>query len=710
LESPPKGLQNVSPSLGESGDGVYEFGACRLETAERLLLRAGERVALTPKAFDTLLILVQSNGHLVRKHDLMQQLWPDAVVEEANLARNVWAIRKALGEREGEQAYIETIPKIGYRFVAPVSARPAELVRPAAVPSVQVRFRQFVPAALAVSIIAIVIVGFWAVRTAPPAAAFPVESGITFLTDGSHDDTAASWGSDGKIFFSRDINDARIETWTMGSDGSDQRRANTDIKSLLVGRWSPDGKRVIFTKEGISGTAYLADADGGHEVALPFLPGNLDWSPDSSQFVYQASIDGSHQLVLYTIATGKSLTLTSSSCNADPSFSPDGTRIAFTSWRDGNAEIYVMNADGSHVRRITNHPSFDNYPVFSPDGTQLAFQSNREDEHVQIYLQDLDDDRPPIRLSKSTSLTGLAPKCWSPDGTRMLVYTNRSGKDQIAVLSVEPFPARLLLSDPSADLSFPHLSQNGRELLYQARAADRSLELRLMDLATKSTRRLYATAPDYPHDLNLSPAWSPDGTLIAFSARADGNSEILAIKPDGTGLRNLTRNPLLDAMPAFSADSREIIFSRDAFGQAQLYRMDTNGGGQRRVTGAAGYEMSPAASLDGRHLVFAGDRTSRGLDILSLDLLEPGHERVLAARRGHDNMPAFSPDGSHIVFIATSDGNAEIYMMKADGTGLVRITHTVEDETSPQFAGGGRQIIFSRKNGDKLALYQSEVR
>jgi TolB protein len=138
--------------------------------------------------------------------------------------------------------------------------------------------------------------------------------------------------------------------------------------------------------------------------------------------------------------------------------------------------------------------------------------------------------------------------------------------------------------------------------------------------------------------------------------------------------------------------------------------MDTNGGGQRRVTGAAGYEMSPAASLDGRHLVFAGDRTSRGLDILSLDLLEPGHERVLAARRGHDNMPAFSPDGSHIVFIATSDGNAEIYMMKADGTGLVRITHTVEDETSPQFAGGGRQIIFSRKNGDKLALYQSEVR
>jgi Tol biopolymer transport system component len=89
------------------------------------------------------------------------------------------------------------------------------------------------------------------------------------------------------------------------------------------------------------------------------------------------------------VATGESVSLTPGISSADPSFSNDGTQIAFTSWRDGNPEIYVMRADGSNVRRVTSHPAFDNYPVFSPDGTQVAFQSNREDEHVEVYLQNL---------------------------------------------------------------------------------------------------------------------------------------------------------------------------------------------------------------------------------------------------------------------------------------------------------------------------------
>ena len=100
---------------------IYAFGEFRLETANRLLLRNGKPISLTPKAFETLLVLIQSTGHAVEKDELMKRVWADAFVEEANLARNIWALRKALGDDNGEHRYIETVPKLGYRFVAPVT-------------------------------------------------------------------------------------------------------------------------------------------------------------------------------------------------------------------------------------------------------------------------------------------------------------------------------------------------------------------------------------------------------------------------------------------------------------------------------------------------------------------------------------------------------------------------------------------------------------
>src|SRR5262249_22576694 len=95
----------------------YEFGPFRLDETERLLLRDGQTVAITPKAFDMLVVLVQNSGHLLDKEELMKALWSDSFVEEANLSYNVFTLRKALGEGNGGQTYVETIPKRGYRFV-----------------------------------------------------------------------------------------------------------------------------------------------------------------------------------------------------------------------------------------------------------------------------------------------------------------------------------------------------------------------------------------------------------------------------------------------------------------------------------------------------------------------------------------------------------------------------------------------------------------
>lgn len=99
---------------------VYEFGAFRLDARERQLFRDKAVVPLTPKAFDLLIVFVESPGELLTKQDLMQRVWPDAFVEEANLAQNVGTLRKALGESIAERQFIETVSKQGYRFVAPV--------------------------------------------------------------------------------------------------------------------------------------------------------------------------------------------------------------------------------------------------------------------------------------------------------------------------------------------------------------------------------------------------------------------------------------------------------------------------------------------------------------------------------------------------------------------------------------------------------------
>jgi DNA-binding winged helix-turn-helix (wHTH) protein/Tfp pilus assembly protein PilF len=106
--------------MSEQINRFYEFGPFRLVPLERQLMRDGKSLPLSPKAFDTLVMLVQRNGHAVKKDDLIEMLWPDAVVEENNLNQYVSALRKVLKEAEPGQQYIETVPRYGYRFTADV--------------------------------------------------------------------------------------------------------------------------------------------------------------------------------------------------------------------------------------------------------------------------------------------------------------------------------------------------------------------------------------------------------------------------------------------------------------------------------------------------------------------------------------------------------------------------------------------------------------
>lgn len=710
---------------------IYQFGRFVLDPQQRTLLLDGQPLHLPAKEFATLLLLVENNGRALSKEQMLQTLWPGTYVEENNLAKYVSRLRKRLNSGE---ITIETLPKHGYRFSAEVSQilQPAEdtilekrTIRrltvkvengleeqpPRALPLHRNRFSR---TAVSVILGLILLIGaglawFWPRQK---QTAVPDDSGTAFLTDALHDDTGARWTNQGQIYFSRSVTNTRTESWTMNADGTNQRRANTEIKDLLHGVWSFDGSKVFFVKENDK-TIYLADASGANEIALSILGGNMDWSPDGSQIVHQAKIShDKSEIFLYTLATGKNIKLTDDTTVADPSFSYDGKQIAFTSWRDGNAEIYVMNTDGSNVRRLTNHPAFDNYPVFSPDGTAIAFQSNRENERVGIYLQNLNDDSPPRRVSNLNGTTGIAPKCWSADGTEMLLWTDQNGTAQIVRAKIEPYPAKLILSDENAGLSSPRLAPDGRHILYEARVEDRSLELRLTDLEARTTRKLFRTAPNYPVDSQLAPALSLDGGRIVFAHRVGGNSDIFIINADGSHLQNLTNNPLPDSNPVLSPDGNEIIFVRDFYGKSHLYRMNLDGTNQRRLTEKDGYELTPSFSPGGFYLAFAGDRQnadSRGLDIFLLEFRNPTNEKRLTAQRFHDTAPAFSPDGKRIAFVSSADGNAEIYLMNSDGSGLLRLTRTKAEDTTPQFSKNGKDLIFASNRNGRFALYQIQL-
>ena len=99
---------------------LYEFGPFVMDVRSRILLKDGATVRLTPKAFDTLFVLVQHASQVVQKEQLLKEVWPDIFVDEGSLSHNIHGLRKALGDDSSEPRYIETVPKRGYRFVAPV--------------------------------------------------------------------------------------------------------------------------------------------------------------------------------------------------------------------------------------------------------------------------------------------------------------------------------------------------------------------------------------------------------------------------------------------------------------------------------------------------------------------------------------------------------------------------------------------------------------
>jgi len=216
-------------------------------------------------------------------------------------------------------------------------------------------------------------------------------SGFTNVTNNPYDDYPARWSPDGtKILFTswRDAN--MYDIYVMNADGSDLRDVTPSHSFDQDAAWSPDGTRIAFTsdRDG-NGEIYVVNADGSGVRNLtnsPYWDDCPRWSPDGSRIAFSDGIS-----ILTMSADGFAPRAVVYAPNSCAVWSADGTKIAFSSDgnTDGNDDIYVINADGSGLRNVTNNPAFDADPAWSPDGTKIAFTSRRDGKD-EIFVVNAD--------------------------------------------------------------------------------------------------------------------------------------------------------------------------------------------------------------------------------------------------------------------------------------------------------------------------------
>lgn len=266
--------------------------------------------------------------------------------------------------------------------------------------------------------------------------------------------------------------------------------------------------------------------------------------PDLSGLIaFYSDRDGNPEIYLLDADADWSLTrlTTDPAFDGVPALSPDGTKILFETTRGGGqTEIYVMNADGTGLTNLTHNPGgSDERPSWSPDGTRILFASARDASgSYDIFVMNADGSNP-VNLTSHPAID--RPAAWSPDGTRIVFSSNRTGAFDIYVMDADGSnPVNLTNATTAADFA-PAWSPDGTRIAFTRNpspGSDRG-DIWLIDPDGSDPVNL-TNAPDAD---NRWPSWSPDGAYIVFTSRRTGNAEVFVMKADGSEPFNLSAAP-----------------------------------------------------------------------------------------------------------------------------------------------------------------------
>jgi Tol biopolymer transport system component len=325
----------------------------------------------------------------------------------------------------------------------------------------------------------------------------------------------------------------------------------------------------------------------------------------------------------------------------------------FVSWRDGNGEVYAMDADGSEPRNLTQHPAKDVRPAWSPDGRRIAFVSQR-DGNGEIYVINADGSG---KRNLTRDRANDDYPTWSPDGRRIAFLRSRLQSRTVDVSTWHPRPANCSGSPRRCVFRFFSPSQ-----LYVMDADGSGLRR----LTLTGTYRYRSQSRSALHQL----IWSPDGRTIYFGR--------YLVRTDGSGARRL---PYIPLTAVWSPDGRRIAFSLGLpVGSApvgrnhEIYVMNADGSGSHRLTHNRAYDGQPAWSPDGRKIAFLSTRTIGGNSEIYVMNADGSGKRNLTRHPAKDGRPSWSPDGRRIAFVSDRDGRLEAHVMNADGSGQRNLT------------------------------------